>query len=121
MQIIETHSKYTPSRSAIAVLVEAANEISTHRPGARKEKVEEYIRRLHHIEELAADYVGVKQAFALQNGKEVRVLVDSGVVDDTYAEQLADDITTKLEQQLEYPGQLRVCIIREMRAESHAR
>ena len=121
VQIIETHSKHTPSRSAIAVLVESANEISTHRPGARKEKVEEYIRRLHHIEELAVDSVGVKQAFALQNGKEVRVLVDSEVVDDTYAEQLADEITNKIEQQLEYPGQLRVCIIREMRAESYAR
>ncbi len=121
VQIIETHSKHTPSRPAIAILVEAANEISTHRPGAHKEKVEDYIRRLHHIEQIASDYVGVRQAFALQNGKEVRVLVDSEVVDDTYAEQLADDITTKLERQLEYPGQLRVCIIREMRTESHAR
>lgn len=121
VQVIETYSKHTPSRSAIAVLVEAANEISTHRPGARKEKVEEYIRRLQHIEELAADYVGVKQAFALQNGREIRVLVDSEMVDDTYAEQLADEITHKIEQQLDYPGQLRVCIIREMRAESYAR
>ena len=121
VQIIETYSKHTPSRSATAVLVEAANEISTHRPGARKEKVEEYIRRLQHIEELAADCVGVKQAFALQNGKEIRVLVDSEMVDDTYAEQLADEITHKIEQQLDYPGQLRVCIIREMRAESYAR
>ena len=65
--------------------------------------------------------MGVKQAFALQNGKEIRVLVDSEVVDDTYAEQLADEITNKIEQQLEHPGQLRVCIIREMRAESYAR
>lgn len=121
VQIIETHSKYTPSRSAIAVLVEAANEISTHRPGARREKAEEYSRRLHSIEEIATDYVGVQQAFALQNGKEVRVLVNSEMVDDTYAEQLADEITHKIEQQLEYPGQLRVCIIREMRAESYAR
>jgi len=121
VQVIETHSEHIPSRSAIAVLVEAANEISTHRPGARKEKVEEYTRRLRQVEEIAASHIGVRQAFALQNGKEVRVLVDSELVDDTYADQLADEITAKIEQELEYTGQLRICLVREVRAVHYAR
>ncbi len=121
VQVIETHNEHIPARSAIAVLVDAANEISINRPGARKEKVEEYTRRLRHIEEIAASHVGVRQAFALQNGKEVRVLVDSEIVDDTYAEHLADEITSQIEQDLEYPGQLRICLIREVRAVHYAR
>ena len=121
VQVIETHSEQIPSRSAIAVLVEAANEISTHRPGARKEKVEEYTRRLRQIEEIASSHMGVRQAFALQNGKEVRILVDSEAVDDTYADHLADEITSKIEQELEYPGQLRICLVREVRAVHYAR
>ena len=121
VQVIETHSEHIPSRSAIAVLVEAANEISTHRPGARKEKVEEYTRRLRQVEEIAASHIGVRQAFALQNGKEVRVLVDSELGDDTYADQLADEITAKIEQELEYTGQLRICLVREVRAVHYAR
>lgn len=121
VQVIETHSEHMPSRSAIAVLVSAANEISTHRPGARKDKVEEYTRRLRQIEEIAVSHMGVRQAFALQNGKEIRVLVDSELVDDTYADYLADEITEKIEQELEYPGQLRVCLVREVRAVHYAR
>ena len=65
--------------------------------------------------------MGVRQAFALQNGKEVRVLVDSELVDDAYADQLADEITAKIEQELEYTGQLRVCLVREVRAVHYAR
>ena len=120
-RVIETHSVHLPSRSAIAVLVEAANEISMHRPGARKEKVEEYTRRLRQIEEIASSHMGVRRAFALQNGKEVRILVDSEIVDDTYAAHLADEITNKIEQELEYPGQLRICLVREVRAVHYAR
>jgi len=121
IQVIETHSQDNPARSTIAVLVDVANEISTSRPGARKEKVEEYIRRLRHIEDIARSHVGVRQAFALQNGKEIRILVDSEMVDDIYADQLADEITDKLEKGLEHPGQIRVCIIREVRAVHFAR
>ena len=120
-RVIETYSVHLPSRSAIAVLVEAANEISMHRPGARKEKVEEYTRRLRQIEEIASSHMGVRRAFALQNGKEVRILVDSEIVDDTYAAHLADEITNKIEQELEYPGQLRICLVREVRAVHYAR
>ena len=121
IEVIETHNQNMPFRSIIAVLVEAANEISVSRPGARKEKVEEYVRRLRQIEDIACAHTGVRLAFALQNGKEIRVLVDSEMVDDTYADQLADEISDKLEKELEYPGQMRVCVIREVRAVQVAR
>jgi ribonuclease Y len=121
IQVIETHKQDIPNRSAIAILVDAANEISTNRPGARKEKVEEYIRRLRHVEDIATAQPGVRKAYALQNGKEVRILVDSQVVDDAYAEQLADEITDKLEEELAQPGQMKICVIREVRAVHYAR
>ena len=121
VQVIETLSKNVPSRSTLAVLVDSANEISVHRPGARKDKVEEYTQRLNQIEEIASSHMGVRKAFALQNGKEVRVLVDSDVVDDTYAEQLADEIVDKLEEQLDHPGQIRLSLVREVRAVHYAR
>ncbi|MFA6107489.1 MAG: ribonuclease Y [Candidatus Latescibacterota bacterium] len=121
VQVIETLNQNLPVRSAIAVLVSAANEISRSRPGARKEKIEDYLRRLRQIEEIAQRQTGVRQAFALQNGKEIRVLVDSETVDDAYADQLADEITDQLEKELDHPGQIRVCVIREVRAVHYAR
>ena len=121
VQVIETLAKKAPSRSTLAALVEAADEISVHRPGARKDKVEEYTQRLNQIEEIASSHMGVRKAFALQNGKEVRILVDSEVVDDTYAEQLADEIVSKLEEQLDHPGQIRLSLVREVRAVHYAR
>jgi ribonucrease Y len=121
VQVIEMHSQNQPSRPIIAILVEAANEISLNRPGARKEKVEEYFTRLHHIEDIARAHMGVRQAYALQNGKEIRVMVDSELVDDAYIDQLSDEIVEKLEKQLDHPGQIRVCVIREVRAVHFAR
>jgi len=121
VQVIETLSKNAPSRSTLAALVDSANEISVHRPGARKDKVEEYTQRLNQIEEIASSHMGVRKAFALQNGKEVRVLVDSDLVDDTYAEQLADEIIDKLEEQLDHPGQIHLSLVREVRAVHYAR
>ena len=121
IQVIETHNQDIPSRSAVAILVETANQISTRRPGAQKDKVEEYIRRLKHIEEIALAQPGVQKAYALQNGKEMRVLLDSTMVDDAYADQLADEIADQLEQELEQPGQMKVCLIREVRAVHYAR
>jgi ribonuclease Y len=121
VQVIETLSKNAPTRSTLVALVDAANEISVHRPGALKDKVEEYTQRLNQIEEIASSQMGVRKAFALQNGKEVRVLVDSDVVDDTYVEQLADEIIDKLEEQLDHPGQIRLSLVREVRAVNYAR
>jgi len=121
IHVLETHAQNLLGRSLIAALVDAANDISTGRPGARKEKVEEYIQRLKHIETIALSYPGVHRAYALQNSKEVRVLVDSAAVDDAYADQLADEITDRLEEELDQIGQLKVCLIREVRAVHYAR
>ena len=101
--------------------MDAANEVSLNRPGARKDKVDEYVKRLRGIEEIACSHHGVRQAYALQNGREIRVMVDSEAVDDAYADQLADEIVDKLEKQLDHPGQIRVCVIREVRAVHFAR
>ena len=121
VEVIETHSQQLPSKTPIAILVEAANQISLNRPGAQKKKVEDYIRRLRTIEEIALARPGVEKAYALQNGKEMRVLLDSGSVDDAYADQVADEICEKLERELEQPGQLKVSVIREVRAVHFAR
>ena len=121
IHVIESHATDTPFRSAISVLVAAANEISVNRPGARNEKMEQYTKRLRAVEEIAGAQPGVENAFALQNGREIRVLVNSGKVDDAYADQLADDIVDKLEEELEQPGQMKVCVIREVRAVHYAR
>lgn len=120
-EVVETHDRPTPARSLIATIVEAANQISLNRPGAQKEKVEEYIRRLRNIEEIAMARPGVERAYALQNGKEMRVLLDSGSVDDAGADRVADEICQKLEQELDQPGQLKVSVIREVRAVHYAR
>lgn len=121
IELIETYSRPQPARSAIAVLVESANEISVSRPGACNEKAEEYVTRLGELEELATSFHGVRRAYALQNGREVRVLVDSAVVDDAYSDQLADDIAEKLEAEASLPGQIKVVLVREVRAVHHAR
>ena len=121
VEVIETHKQNQPGRSAVAILVESANEISIHRPGALKEKVDDYIKRMRHIEETAMGHPGVDHAFALQNGKEVRVLVDSLTVDDAYADQIADQIAHTLEEDLGQHGQIKVLVVREVRAVHYAR
>jgi ribonuclease Y len=121
VEVIETHMQNQPGRTAVAVLVEAADEISTHRPGAMKEKVADFFKRMHHIEETAMNHPGVENAFALQNGKEVRVLVDSLAVDDAYADQIADQLAQSLEEDLGQHGQIKVLVVREIRAVHYAR
>ena len=121
VEVIETHKQNQPGRSAVAILVESANEISIHRPRALKEKVDDYIKRMRHIEETAMGHPGVDHAFALQNGKEVRVLVDSLTVDDAYADQIADQIAHTLEEDLGQHGQIQVLVVREVRAVHYAR
>ncbi|NKB67041.1 MAG: ribonuclease Y [Candidatus Latescibacteria bacterium] len=116
VEVLATHRREMPSRTATAALVAIANEISTSRPGAQREKIEEYIQRLKRIEEMAEGMPGVRRAFSLQNGKEIQILVDSGSVDDAYADQMADEIAEKLERDQDQPGQMKVCVIREVRA-----
>jgi ribonuclease Y len=118
---IEAHHNEVEPRSLLAVLVQAADAVSAARPGARREALESYVRRLERLEALASDFGGVKQVFAMQAGREVRVVVDPGQVDDLGAGDLARRIARKLEEDLQYPGQIQVTVIREYRATDHAR
>jgi ribonuclease Y len=118
---IEAHHNEVEPRSLTAVLVQAADAVSAARPGARREVLESYVRRLERIEEVAASFDGVAKVFALQAGREVRVVVDPGTLDDLGSADLARRIARKLEEDLQYPGQIEVTVIREFRAKDFAR
>jgi ribonuclease Y len=114
------HGDYDP-QTVEAVLVTAADALSAARPGARREVLETYVKRLEKLEELASGFKGVEKSFAIQAGREIRVIVDSGKLGDEQALWLAKDLAKKIEQELTYPGQIRVTVIREMRAVEYAK
>ncbi len=118
---IEAHHNEVEPRTLTAILVQAADAVSAARPGARREAVESYVRRLDRIEEIASGFDGVERVFAMQAGREVRVVVDPGTVDDLTAADLARRISRRLEDDLQYPGQIQVTVIRELRATDYAR
>ena len=118
---IEAHHNEVEPRTLIAVLVQAADAVSAARPGARREALESYVRRLERLEKLAKDFEGVEKVFAMQAGREVRVVVDPGEVDDLGASDLARRIAKRLEEDLQYPGQILVTVIRELRVTDYAR
>lgn len=114
------HEDVRPS-TALAVLVQAADAISGARPGARKELLQNYVRRLEELEAIALEFEGVTKAYAIQAGREIRVMVNSESVDDDATYMLCKDISRKIENDLTYPGQIRVTVIREKRAVGYAR
>ena len=118
---IEAHHNEVEPRTILAVLVQAADSVSAARPGARRETLEGYVKRLERLESLAAEFGGVDQVFALQAGREVRVIVNPGSVNDLEARDLSRRIARKLEEDLQYPGQIQVTVIREFRATDYAR
>jgi len=118
---IEAHHNEVEPRTLTAVLVQAADAVSAARPGARREALDSYVRRLERLETIAMDFDGVERAFALQAGREVRVVVDPGALDDMASKSLARSIARKLEDDLQYPGQIEVTVIREYRAKDYAR
>ena len=118
---IEAHHNEVEPRTITAVMVQAADAVSAARPGARREAVESYVRRLERIEEIAGGFAGVERVFAMQAGREVRVVVDPGEVDDLGAADLARRISRRLEDDLQYPGQIQVTVIRELRSIDFAR
>lgn len=118
---IEAHHNEVEPRTLTAVLVQAADAVSAARPGARREALESYVRRLERLEDIAKGFDGVEKVFALQAGREVRVVVDPGVLDDMGSKDLARRIARKLEDDLQYPGQIEVTVIREYRAKDFAR
>ena len=118
---IEAHHGDVEPKTIIAVLVQAADAVSAARPGARRENVENYIRRLQKLEELTSSYPGVDKAYAIQAGREVRIMVKPEVVTEDNMVLLARDVAKKIESELEYPGQIKVNVIRETKAVEYAK
>ncbi|MCI0543179.1 MAG: ribonuclease Y [Actinobacteria bacterium] len=118
---IEAHHNEVEPRTVLAVVVQAADAVSAARPGARRETLEGYVKRLERLESIAMEFSGVEEVFALQAGREVRVLVDPGAINDLEARELSRQIARKLEDDLQYPGQIQVTVIREFRATDYAR
>ncbi|MGB5814625.1 MAG: HD domain-containing protein, partial [Thermoanaerobaculia bacterium] len=114
------HGDYEPN-SVEAVLVTAADALSAARPGARREVLETYVKRLEKLEEIAANFKGVQKTYAIQAGREIRVIVDCKKLTDEKAMWLSKDIAKKVESELTYPGQIKVTVIRETRAVEYAR
>ena len=113
---IEAHHDDVTANTIEAVLVKIADAISAGRPGARRDTLEIYIKRLQKIEEIVNSYEGIKQSFAVQAGREVRVIVEAEQFDDLASQKLARDVANKIETELDYPGQIRVTVVREFRA-----
>src|SRR6185436_17986952 len=118
---IAAHHDDVPHESSVSVVVQAADAISGSRPGARREAFETYVKRLTQLEEIAAGFKGVEKVFAIQAGREVRVVVTPDTINDAAAQQLTEQIARKIENDLQYPGQIRVVVIRETRAVDFAR
>lgn len=115
------HHGDVPASTPYTPLVMAADAISASRPGARRESLERYIKRLQELEDLAMTFDGVRQAYAIQAGREVRVIVDARAVDDKISAKIARDIAKKIETDLTYPGEIKVTLIREVRSVEYAR
>jgi ribonuclease Y len=118
---IAAHHEEVPFASVYAIIVVIADTISASRPGARRETLAAYIKRLEKLEEIAGSFEGIKKAYALQAGREVRIIVEEEIMDDEKATTLARSIARKIEQEMNYPGQIKVNVIREKRAIEYAR
>ncbi|WP_188196418.1 ribonuclease Y [Nonomuraea sp. SYSU D8015] len=118
---IEAHHNEVEVRTVEAVLTQAADAISGSRPGARRESLEAYVKRLERLEEIAQSYEGVEKVFAMQAGREIRVMVKPDAIDDIQAQVIARDVAKQVEEELTYPGQIRITVVRESRATEFAR
>ena len=118
---VAAHHEDEKPQSVLAILVTAADSLSGARPGARREMLESYIARIEKLESLANDFNGVQKTFAIQAGRELRVIVGSDSVNDDQSVVLARDIAKKIEADLTYPGQIRVTVIRETRSVAFAK
>jgi ribonuclease Y len=119
--ILSHHEDFESPASPEAFVIAAADAISAARPGARRESIEHYLKRLEKLEKVAKKFNGVLMAYAIQAGREVRILVEPERIDDKQAQILAHDIAKKIEQELEYPGQIKITVIREIRAQDTAK
>jgi ribonuclease Y len=118
---ISAHHEDMPAADVLAVLVQASDALSGARPGARKELLETYLKRLQDLERIASSFPGVDKSYAIQAGRELRIIVENSSVDDTDIVLLSRDIAKKIENELTYPGQIKVTVIRETRSVEYAR
>jgi ribonuclease Y len=121
LNAIKAHHDEEPHRYPETFLVTAADAISGARPGARREMFETYVKRLEKLEEIATSFTGVERCFAIQAGREIRVMVNPENVNDVGMTELSEQIARRLEDELQYPGQIKVVVIRETRAVDFAR
>ena len=121
VNMIQCHHGEVEPLSPEAVIVAAADAISASRPGARRETLEMYIKRIEKLEEIASSFDHVEKAYAIQAGREVRIIVEADKVDDAMADKLAYDVAKKIEEEVDYPGQLKVTVIREKRSVAYAK
>ncbi|QBD80139.1 ribonuclease Y [Ktedonosporobacter rubrisoli] len=119
--MVAHHASETEPQTLEAAIVQAADAISAARPGARRETIDLYIKRLEALENIANSFTGVEKSFAIQAGREIRIIVKPEEVDEYEANRLASDIAHKIEENLDYPGQIKVCVVRETRSVDYAR
>ena len=118
---IAAHHNEVEPRTIIAVLVQAADAISSARPGARRETLESYVKRLRRLEEIADGFKGVTKAYAIQAGREIRIIVEPKEINDNEACLLARNVCKQIEKEVEYPGQIKITVCRELRAVEYAK
>ena len=118
---VEAHHNDVEPHTVVACLVQAADAISASRPGARRENIENYVKRLEKLEEIAKSFHGIDECYAIQAGREIRVMVSPDKVTEDETVLLARDIAKKIESELTYPGQIKVHIIRETKAVDYAK
>ncbi|MCK5195019.1 MAG: HDIG domain-containing protein, partial [Desulfobulbaceae bacterium] len=118
---IAAHHEDVPPESLLDILVQSADALSGARPGARKEMLESYVKRLEDLEKIAHSFKGVEKSYAIQAGREIRIIVNSSDVSDAEATMISRDIANKVEKELTYPGQIRVTVIRETRSVEYAK
>ena len=121
IKAMKSHHEDYPYESIEAVIVQTADAISASRPGARKDNTENYLKRLEELENIAKRFSEVKNAYALEAGREIRVFVKSDEIDDFGARKLAQEIVKNIEEELNYPGEVKVVVIRETRITEYAR
>jgi ribonucrease Y len=117
---MEAHHGEVKPRTVEAVIVQTVDAVSGARPGARGESLEQYVTRLRDLEEIATRHPGVHKVFAMRAGREIRVMVDPGEVDDEQAALISHEIATAVQREMEYPGRIKITVIRESRSTSYA-